>query len=323
MKDADSKNSILLDVVRFRRSLAPESVTAIKAFQKRNSLLAFQSVALNWALITSMMILVMKTSPIFWPIAIFLIGSRQRALSNLVHDASHGNLIAHRKANDLIANLFAGWPMMDSVQNYRSSHAEHHRHLGRPVLDPDFENHRRYGFDDLCPPRNAALKTYLKLLFNASAWKDSLVGALPSLKRKELFFVVVWWTVAALAMLSLSPELGSTFLLTWIVARATSYHAIRIFAEFLDHSGLKPESVLSYTRNIPGALRPLAGIFHPHSDNFHLVHHLLPQIPHYRLKEAHEILLQDERYKSAHHCDGYFVGRYSAIKSWSGEGQAS
>ena len=41
--------------------------------------------------------------------------------------------------------------------------------------------------------------------------------------------------------------------------------------------GLKPGSILSFTRNAPRNL--LSVVLHPHNDNFHLTHHLAPRVP--------------------------------------------
>lgn len=55
-----------------------------------------------------------------------------------------------------------------------------------------------------------------------------------------------------------------------------------------------------------------------HHDNYHLVHHLFPAIPHYNLKKAHIILMNDKKYREAHHCTGFFKttlpGFYSVVK---------
>lgn len=91
-----------------------------------------------------------------------------------------------------------------------------------------------------------------------------------------------------------------------------------MFSEFLDHTGLKPGGIYSFTRNLPhtGILRFL---FHPHQDTYHLTHHFLPNIPHYHLKKADSLLRRDSQYLSAHHCDSYFFGKHSALNCWVGK----
>lgn len=95
------------------------------------------------------------------------------------------------------------------------------------------------------------------------------------------------------------------------------YHKIRYWAEMAEHAGLNNESELTSSRNTFGNPITLF-LLHPHHDNYHLVHHLFPAIPHYHLKKAHIILMRDEEYKSAHHCTGFFKttlpGFYSVIR---------
>ncbi len=117
--------------------------------------------------------------------------------------------------------------------------------------------------------------------------------------------------------LTLGVKEAGTFIGIWFISRATSYHVIRIVAEFLDHAGLKVGSILGFTRNLPhaGALPPM---FHPHQDTYHLVHHLFQKIPHYNLVRAHKLLEADPHYAGAHHCDSYFIGNHSAVQCWVG-----
>ncbi|MGE3757393.1 MAG: fatty acid desaturase family protein [Pseudobdellovibrionaceae bacterium] len=321
LRNIDPKNQVASDVVRFRRELHSDAAHALAFLKKRSAIISLGSILLDWALI-SVGVYLITLSSAWMPLALILVGSRQRALSNLVHDASHGNLAKSRKLNDILANIFAAWPMGDSVANYRSSHMDHHRFLGQPVADPDFENHRLYGFDDLNPPRGQAVKTYFKILFNRHAWEDSAIGSILTLNRQNLFHIGLWWAVVTITLLFFSLKLPLLAITLWWAARLTTYHCIRIFAEFLDHSGFIPGSILGYTRNIPGAAWPVSAFFHPHADNFHLVHHLLPQIPHYRLRQAHRILMQNQSYQNSHHCDGYFMGAYPAVDSWAHGGRA-
>ena len=276
------------------------------------------SFALDWAAVLLSAFAVWKMGALAAPIAILVIGSRQRALSNLVHDASHGNLFSNRKVNDAVANILGAYPMLDTVEVYRKSHMDHHRHLGSLEHDPDSKSHLRYGYNDNDPTKASAWWIYRELIFNFSSWKDSNFGSLLSLGfRAQLnIFVSNLFLMGAVALI-VGTEFTITLGALWVLARATSYHVIRLFAEFLDHAGLEQGTVLSFTRNLPhNGL--LAQIFHPHEDTYHLIHHLLPKIPHYKLAEAHEVLNQNEKYRSAHHCDSYFSGNHTALSCLEG-----
>ncbi|MFI3560404.1 fatty acid desaturase, partial [Staphylococcus pseudintermedius] len=103
----------------------------------------------------------------------------------------------------------------------------------------------------------------------------------------------------------------------WIVPTLTTFQIIRYWAEMAEHSGLNNGSELTASRNTFGMPWTIF-IFHPHHDNYHLVHHLFPAIPHYNLRKAHEILMRDDSYRNAHHCTGFFKttlpGFYSVVK---------
>ena len=66
--------------------------------------------------------------------AIVLIAGRQVAFLNLVHAAAHYSLFSTRKANNRTDALI-GYPILDSVQPYRSYHLQHHRDVARKSPD--------------------------------------------------------------------------------------------------------------------------------------------------------------------------------------------
>lgn len=314
-------SSIAVELTDFAREIKSQGISsATDALRKQSLIKSIFSFAIDWAVIALSMFLVLKVSIWWLGAAIILIGSRQRALSNLVHEGSHGNLFSRIKVNDVVVNIFAGLPMGETVRNYRKSHVMHHACLGDFELDPDIRSHRRYGFDDFKSHEVGFMRNYLALLMNFKSWRDSMVGSFFELSKREVIVVVSWWIIFLAAISIVDSQLLWTVPALWFLSRVTGYHAVRIFAEFMDHSGLRPGSVIGFTRNIPGAAWPLRYLFHPHADNFHLVHHLLPKTPHYRLADAHEVLLKNERYMSGHHCDGYFAGKYSAVSSWSRSG---
>lgn len=303
----------------FRRELLDAGLLEkIKKLSRPSSIYTLSAFGVNWLLIGACIFLTIKVSAYFAFLAIPIIGARQRAMSNLIHDASHFNLIARRAWNDRLTNWLAAFPMLETVGAYRKSHVKHHSGLGILGIDPDLDSHRRYGYDDHTPPTARPLLTFFKLAFNRESWRDSARGSLFDLRPQERRAVFAWWIAVVVALSLISLAFAGQVMALWWISRFTSYHFIRLFAEFLDHTGLQPGTVLGFTRTVPEGAWPIRSIVHPHADNYHLIHHLLPQIPHYRLEEAHRILLSSQTYRSGHHCDGYFLGKYSAVRSWMG-----
>lgn len=278
---------------------------------------SLMSFVVDWALMLLAVAAVLSISLFLLPFALVLIGSRQRALSNLVHDASHGNLSGKNMLNDLVADYLGALPNFDTVRSYRQSHMQHHRYLGS-LRDPDSLAHLSYEYDDRKPVRGSALRLYFRLLLNFRSWRDSMVGGLFSLSSLERLKVLCFWiSFTGLISVIFSSTMAWTFVMFWLVSRGTSFHAIRIFAEFLDHTGLSTGSVTGFSRNLPsnGILR---WVLHPHEDTYHLVHHLAPRVPHYNLRKAHDLLSGFPAYLEAHHCDSYFKGKHSAVDCWIG-----
>lgn len=310
------ENSIANDLRAVFSSLTAEASSTLKDLQVQSALTSLTAFALDWLLIGFAVIL-FSTKEWHWTIlALVIVGSRQRALSNLVHDASHGNLFRTRRVNDWFTNLFAAFPMFESVSLYRKAHALHHRNLGSPTVDPDSRAHLRYGYNDANPPSGSPAQVFLKLLSNHNAWYDSAFGNLFTLNGYDLARMGMWWATAfALLWLLCGEKFAASFCLLWFLSRATSYHAVRLFAEFLDHTGLNPGSIFGFTRNLPH-FGLFSAVFHPHQDTYHLTHHLLPKVPHHKLRKAHSMLMHLPSYQSSHHCDGYFSGKHSATACW-------
>ncbi|MDQ0217610.1 hypothetical protein ELQ35_06275 [Peribacillus cavernae] len=126
---------------------------------------------------------------------------------------------------------------------------------------------------------------------------------------------VFFWL--SIITVSITFDFWQELILFWFVPLLTTFQIIRYWAEMAEHSGLKNENELYASRNTFG--NPVEKFFlHPHHDNYHLVHHLFPAIPHYNLKKAHLVLMEDPAYKGAHHCTGFFKsflpGFYSVVE---------
>ena len=75
-----------------------------------------------------------------YPVAVLIIGSRQRALATLLHEASHKSLAKNKLLNFAIGTFFSGYFVLQTMGSYRESHVRfHHGHFGNIELDPDYK----------------------------------------------------------------------------------------------------------------------------------------------------------------------------------------
>ena len=172
--------------------------------------------------------------PWMLPLALIVVGNRQRALGNLLHDAAHGNCCRNRRFADALARWLLFRPMCSSVEIYRREHFAHHRLLGVSGHDVDLIHSER----DMGRP-------WLVLLWRHAAsrqnWIASIFAHLPRAGRRELGLIVGLWGAALLALSGLiQPLAGLEFAALWWLARATTFHLITTFREISDHVGLKP-----------------------------------------------------------------------------------
>jgi fatty acid desaturase len=195
---------------------------------------------------------------------------------------------------------------------------KHHQYLGDVEKDPDSRSHLKLGYNDTKPWKGNPFINYLRIILNPRAVSSSLIGNLLTLSLKEYFMLTCWWGSAFILLSTIGTlKLALGVVCVWFMSKVTTYHMIRILAEFLDHSGLEQGEVISFSRNLPhnGVLR---FIFHPNCDTYHIVHHLYPRIPHYNLAKADFILQSRFDYAQSHQCDSYFFGKHSAASCWVG-----
>ena len=244
------------------------------------------------------------------PFAVLVIASRQRALGNNLHDAAHGNIWGTG------AELWGQWilaaPMFEEFTRYRKRHLSHHANLSHPDLDPDHVS---------APPGLSSRALYWALFTDFRMWMGNALGELPAMSWAARIKVVLWWGVVTGGVSAIAgSRAGLALLALWVLSRATSYHALKVFTELSDHVGLEPGTILGYTRNCPRNV--LSWFIHPHNDNFHLTHHLAPRIPMPNLGKAHALLLALPGYRRGQHCDGYFVGACPVVQQWTPEAEA-
>jgi fatty acid desaturase len=254
------------------------------------------------------------TNSWFLPVSWILIGTRQRALATLLHEASHATLCRNRVLNFVFGTPIAGWPIFQVFYRYQTSHVrEHHAYLGNKNIDPDIKNYlsqrlsecrdgsslRRHFFLTLA---GFSIPSNLKCLF-----RDRLLPAnwsqLPRQNKLEYVGFTGFWILAITTCCH--AGLLAEFVLLWLVPYFTTFQGVNWIIEIAEHypiwqspPAIIPDDEVQMTRNRRGHWVEsfFTGI---HGENWHLVHHLRPEIPFWNLERAHELLLDDHEYSAA------------------------
>lgn len=245
-------------------------------------------------------------SPWVYPVSVVLIGSRQRALATLLHESAHGTLARNRSLNRLLGSIFSGWLIFQTWHRYRQTHViDHHRYLGEEPGDPDVRHYVSQGlYDPAVSPfsRNAAILPFAARFLGMQVRflvRDRLMpGGGQAVRRAARIEYVGFLLFWALALTGLwYGGMLDDFLLLWLVPYLTTFQVFNWLIEVAEHFPLTrlTDTELEMSRNRYGGFveRFLTGM---HAESWHLVHHLRPAIPHWNLRRAHDILMQDPAY---------------------------
>jgi fatty acid desaturase len=232
-------------------------------------------------------------------VAYVVIAGRQVGLSFLVHEAAHHRVFKNRYWGDRIVNLFVAYPLGVYVGCYRQHHLQHHRALNTST-DPDWLLHQNE-FWRWPRSTQSAFGTFAKSVlglhankwfgvFRLSPWSN--FRRLPLIDRAS--FVIF---VGALSLGLTWSHGWLTFLGLWIAPMFTlgfCLHHLRTIAEHLAVTGTHE---LNASRTVVSS--PIERfLVAPMGINFHLEHHLFPGVPAYNLHKVHDLLIQDEAFRS-------------------------
>lgn len=311
-----SNGEVQNDLAEFRADLAEQRSPYVGLLAK-SPITPLIDIGVDWMIVMVAVWLCFVGPSWLLLVGILIVGNRQRALGNILHDAGHGNLSQRRTVNDLIAHSLVAPLLFSSLRAYRDSHFRHHQGLGDPATDPD-----------VIAPRSGErswLGAYLTNLLEARSWMGSLLGDLRSgaVKPEEKVFILGWWCAVMACLVALfGPEFAVFFLLLWLGARATSFHAITTFREMCDHVGLRPGGIFSYTRDVT-ATGPMRWLVHPRNNGYHLTHHLMPAVPYYRLPMAHRMFREMPTFKlRGLVCPAYVATGRGVVTAWSTGGES-
>jgi len=297
----------VLDAERARRGFAPQDPDLdrrVRALQSPSTLASLSAFIRDWAVIVALCllsweILLVEVFDILaltvYSVAVFLIGSRQKGLENLMHEGTHFNLSPNRRLNDRMALLLGGvWLAPGwTPEGERKAHvAGHHENFGDREKDAEFFSYQGLGLGQLPSSSRARSLRILALAFMRATWWRIHSDA-RGLTGLKVIVILGMWTL--LALLGFAVPI----LLFWYVPFFIVYLPMRFMAEASEHMALGLDTEFSTTRNKLGWFQRF--VIHPHGDGYHLTHHLYPRIPHQHLARAHRLLMNDRTYREQGH----------------------
>lgn len=294
----------------------------IRQLTQASDLRGAWSLISDWAWIAGAFALV-AWAPSVWTVglALVVLGSRQLALAVLTHECAHYSLFATRRVHDPIGRWLCAAPIWTDVHRYRVHHHQHHAFTGTE-RDPDM------GLVTPFPTTRASLArkfardllglTALRRVYGLLAMDLGFIAYTASTNVEPLPAVPVGERLS-MATRHLGPVLlanGALFAalaltghpwlyLLWVGAWCTTYSLFLRIRSIAEHACTKDSPVMVDNTRTTQATALTGFLFAPHDVNFHVEHHLVMTVPHYRLRAMHDLLCERGVFASHNSAPGY------------------
>lgn len=296
----------------------------IRELMAPSDLRGLLSVFTTWGLIALAfgLLLFVPIRPLAWVLAVTLLGGRQLALAILMHECAHGSLFRTRALNEQLGRWLIAAPVWLQLGDYRRHHLKHHAHtslegdpdlgLVEPFPTSRWSLSRKllrdvFGIAFLRRVVAVLLMDMGVLTYSASTGQRRVVPrpSLASMLRGLLVHTGPMVLMNA-ALFGVLAALGHGWLyLAWVLANATTFSLFLRIRSIAEHAVTEAgDDPLRNTRTIDANLFARLTVA-PHHVNYHLEHHLLPTVPHYRLKRLHTLLWNRGAAAQATHAAGY------------------
>ncbi len=306
-------------VERFPRA---RHVETVRRLSRINPWRSVWLIALQWGVIVAAMTCALYF-PYWWVflIAGLVIATRQQAIGVLVHDGAHWLLFKNHTVNDIVCDMFLGFPSNLSTTLYRKNHFQHHRFVNTED-DCDLAALREdHDWFDWPKTRSEFWWTMLKSVTGLNAYKawplvkqwapwmhifDPITPAFP-LRARVLYVVNIAAVYAAVAAgFVYAPRSTLIVVLLYVVPTVTLLNLFNRLRATSEHVGLSDEhDELGATRTVKPRWWERLTVC-PVGVNYHLEHHLFPSVPGPNLAELHRRLMQDDDFRQrAHVSPGY------------------
>ncbi|MBF7071823.1 fatty acid desaturase family protein [Glaciecola sp. MH2013] len=300
----------------------------LRAFTQKSDILGLVLISANWSLIALAFYLPVLLP--YWPaylLSVILLANRQLGIAILMHDASHYMLMKSRFLNLWLGRLLCGAPVLANLDSYRRYHLEHHK-LAGSEHDPDYPNYKDYPIT-----RPSLLRKILRDLLGITAIKMliALIHMNAGIRKYDMVFKSDSNTQPdkKLSMMTILRNLISAFwqpvlvncllfgvlftlghgqlYLLWLIAFFTFYQLFARFRNAAEHASvpnLLDKNPFKHARTTKVSWWERLS-FAPNYVNYHVEHHLRPNIPCYRLPAFHSHLRGLGFYDNVNIANGY------------------
>ncbi|WP_395345391.1 fatty acid desaturase family protein [Ningiella sp. W23] len=219
-----------------------------------------------------------------------IIGVRQLGLAILVHDCGHNALFTRASLNDFVGHYLCGSPICMSLYNYRKEHNIHHMYTGQEQ-DPDLKLVEHF------PVSKASMaRKILRDMFGITGIK------LMAYRIQSFNYHTVNWILFHGLLLTglILIDSAWTYLMWW-AAELFVFPLVARIRHIGEHGSVRDRESKDPRENtnttlVNGLTRSFIA---PNHVNYHVEHHLIPNIPPYNLKRMHNMLKQAGFYNNS------------------------
>lgn len=296
----------------------------IRALVEPSDLEGALSVFTSWSMIGAAFALLsaFPAQPAAWIVGVVVLGGRQLGLAILMHECSHHSLFRSRALNEWVGTWLCAAPVWQRLEDYRRHHRAHHAHTSQEGdtdlgLVASFPTTRAGLFRKLL--RDLLGIAFLRRVLGTLLMDAGVLTYSASTGQRRVHPAPGPRAIARNLLRNTGPTVLTNGLLfaclaaighgelygAWVLANAIPFSLFVRIRSIAEHAvTATTDDPFRNTRTT--AAHALARLtVAPHHVNFHLEHHLLPTVPHYRLRAMHQLLRERGAYEDAEQAAGY------------------